>query len=346
MNHFKYLLSVFFPLCVAVFLYSGPHNVVQAIVWTMPLWSLIVLDWLSPSINPNHKKQIISSWYYNSLLYFLSFLQFFIIALLVIVASQLQWNSFNNIVTSIVNLIVMRILVGTSSGSSAIIVAHELIHRKNNFQRILGKLLLYTVCYPHFAIAHMQGHHKNVATPEDITTARLNESFKSYWKRVVIGHFRFAWNCEQQRITLSSNACYQILKNKVFQSVVIQCLLLASILAFFGWAALLVFVYQAISAIRLLETINYYQHWGLEKGRSNNAIAWVNLSQVTEYALLGLLNHLEHHKNASTHFYQTCSSAEGPMMPYGYFVTNLWVKLNNSSYRKISTKKLQQYFQK
>lgn len=242
----------------------------------------------------------------------------------------------------------MRILVGTSSGSSAIIVAHELIHRANFFQRTLGLLLLYTVCYPHFVIAHMQGHHLNVATPDDITTARLNESFKSYWKRVVIGHFRYAWNSEQQRIGLSTSSFYEIkvLKNKVLQSVIIELLLLVLILAFFGWAALLIFVYQAISAIRLLETINYYQHWGLEKGGSNNAIAWVNLSQVTEYALLGLLNHLEHHKNANTHYFQTSYSAEGPVMPYGYFVTNLWVKLNNSSYRKVSTQKLQQYFQK
>ncbi|SHE23792.1 Alkane-1 monooxygenase [methanotrophic endosymbiont of Bathymodiolus puteoserpentis (Logatchev)] len=106
------------------------------------------------------------------------------------------------------------------------------------------------------------------------------------------------------------------------------------IIIFFGWVAVVIFLYQAYSAVRLLETINYYQHWGLQQGKSQNNLAWVNKSQVTEYALLGISNHIEHHKNAKTPFYQTNYSNSGPIMKYGYFVTNLWVKLNNASYRK------------
>jgi alkane 1-monooxygenase len=94
------------------------------------------------------------------------------------------------ITRSIVNLIVLRILVGTTSGSSALIVAHELIHRSQRHKQVLGKMLLYTVCYEHFVIAHLQGHHLSVATPEDIATAKLDENFNSYWKRVIVEHAR------------------------------------------------------------------------------------------------------------------------------------------------------------
>lgn len=230
----------------------------------------------------------------------------------------------------------MRILVGTSSGSYAIIVAHELIHRPLKVQRILGRLLLYTVCYEHFRVAHLHGHHLRVATPEDIATARLGESFKTYWKRVTIKHFKYAWNDELQRLDLLHTPIYhyKMLTNSVLQGIIVECIILVLIIIFFGWVAVVIFLYQAYSAVRLLETINYYQHWGLQQGKSQNNLAWVNKSQVTEYALLGISNHIEHHKNAKTPFYQTNYSNSGPIMKYGYFVTNLWVKLNNASYRK------------
>ena len=141
------------------------------------MWLIIAIDFLSPKINPNKKKYIATLWFYDAILYGLAFLQFLIISLLLIYASQLQWGSVGEVATSFINLIVMRILVGSTSGSSAIIVAHELIHRSNLYQRILGRLILYTVCYEHFVIAHIQGHHLTVATPEDIATARLRESF-------------------------------------------------------------------------------------------------------------------------------------------------------------------------
>ncbi len=280
-------------------------------------------------------------------LYGLAFLQFLIISLLLIYASQLQWESIGEVATSLVNLIVMRILVGSTSGSSAIIVAHELIHRSNLHQRILGRLILYTVCYEHFVIAHVRGHHLTVATPEDTTTARLGESFESYWKRIYVAHFKYAWNFEQERLGQLKKLPvyhYKILTNSVFQGVFIEITLVITILFVFGWAAALIFLYQALSGVRLLETINYYQHWGLEQGKNKNTLAWINQSSFTEYALVGLSNHTAHHENATIPFQEIPYSKQGPKMPYGYFVTNLWVKLNNASYRRTSEQILKEYF--
>ena len=346
-NHLKYLSSFFFPGCVIWFLYTGPHDVTGALLWTIPLWSLIVVDWLSPKTNPNEKKRVVSSWFYDAILYALTFVQFLIISLLLFYASQLQWGTTYEIATSIVNLIVMRILVGTTSGSSAIIVAHELIHRSEMHMRVLGRLLLYTVCYEHFVIAHMRGHHLSVATPQDIATARLGESFETYWKRVYVGHFKYAWNSELQRLNLTQTPVYhyKMLANSVLQGLIVEFTLVMLMLAAFGWAAAIIFLYQAFSGVRLLETINYYQHWGLEQGKAGNTLAWVNQSSLTEYALVGLSNHIGHHQNATTSFHEIPYSEQGPKMPYGYFVTNLWVKLHNESYRRVSTRVLKHYLQ-
>ena len=346
-NHLKYLSSFFFPGCVVWFLYTGPHDATGALAWTIPLWSLIVVDWLSPKVNPNKQKHVVSDWFYDAILFALTFLQFLIISLLLVYASQLQWGSVQEIATSIVNLIVLRILVGTTSGSSAIIVAHELIHRSKLHLRVLGRLLLFTVCYEHFVIAHMRGHHLSVATPKDIATARLGESFETYWKRVYVGHFKYAWNSELERLSLTQTPVYhyKMLANSVLQGLIVEFTLVILILIAFGWAAAFIFLYQALSGVRLLETINYYQHWGLEQGKGGNTLAWVNQSGFTEYALVGLSNHIGHHQNAATSFYETPYSDQGPKMPYGYFVTNLWVKLNNESYQRVSARVLKNYLQ-
>ncbi len=346
-THLKYLASFYFPCCVVVFLYTGPHDAINALAWTMSLWLIILADFLSPKIDPNMSKKAIPAYYYDAILYALTAIQFLIISLLLIYANQLQWDSVNDSVTSIVNLIVLRILVGTTSGSSAIIVAHELIHRPQLYMRIMGRLLLYTVCYEHFVISHFRSHHLTVATPEDITTARLAESFTHYWKRVLPGHFIYAWHSEMQRLELgqSPGFHYHLLANSVLQGLLIEISLLFLILINFGWAAALIFLFQALSAVRLLETINYYQHWGLEQGKTGGALAWVNQSSVTEYALVGLSNHIAHHQNSATSFQETPYIEQGPKMPYGYFVTNLWVKLNNASYRKASKELLEKFFQ-
>ncbi|MCK4842839.1 MAG: fatty acid desaturase [Methylococcales bacterium] len=345
-DHLKYLTSFIFPACVVWFLYTGPHDAVTALAWTMPLWTIILVDWLSPKIDPISSKHIVSAWFYDGILYGLSFLQFFIIALLLIYASQLQWNSTQEIVVSIVNLIVLRILVGTTSGSSAIIVAHELIHRPQVHMRILGQLLMYTVCYDYFAIAHIRGHHLTVATPDDIETAHLGESFNHYWKRAYTEHFNYAWNYELQRLGLTNTPIYhyKMLANTVLQGLILKFFLLILIAIYFGWAALFIFLFQALSGVRLLETINYYQHWGLQQGKSANALAWVNQSSFTEYALVGLSNHIGHHQNSATPFYKIEYSEQGPKMPYGYFVSNLWVKLNNKSFRRNSALILKDFF--
>lgn len=344
-THLKYLSCFFFPACVAWFLYTGPHDAITALAWTLPLWSLIIVDWLSPKIKPEKQKHVVSDSYYDAILYALTFFQLLIISLLLIYASQLQWGSASDIGTSIVNLTVMRILVGTTSGSSAIIVAHELIHRPQVHMRLLGRLLLFSVCYEHFVIAHIRGHHLSVATPEDIATARQDENFKTYWKRVYAGHFKYAWNSELERLGLTQKSVYsyKILANSVLQGLIIEVALVLLILVTFGWAAAIIFLYQALSGVRLLETINYYQHWGLEQGKSENTLAWVNQSSLTEYALVGLSNHIGHHQNSATSFQQLPYSEQGPKMPYGYFVTNLWVKLNNESYRRTSTQILKDY---
>ena len=344
-NRLSDLLCLILPCTTMMFLISGPHASGEALVWTLPLWGLLIADWLSPDVTAQQTGSKASDKFYDGILLCLAFLQFINIGLMLTFVSRLQWDLPGELETGLVNLIVVRILVGTSSGSSAITVAHELIHRSQKSLQYLGRLLLCTVCYEHFAIAHQHGHHRSVGKPYDITTARQGESFNSYWKRVQIGYMRYAWHFEMDRLGIKQQPLrnFRIIHNRVLQSIVFQSLLVIVIWLIFGWLAALMFLYQAFTAIRLLETINYFQHWGLSEQQSGASLAWVNRSWITRKMLLSLSYHIDHHEHPSRHYQNINYSEQGPKMPYGYFVTNLWVKLSNSSYQRIAQRELKKF---
>lgn len=339
-----YLICLFLPTSVLLFLVSGPHGIASALAWTAPLWALLMADRLSPKVTSD-KVDEAPNRMMNGMLYALAFMQFINIGLMLSYVSQLQWHSLDQVGTGAVNLIVLRFMVGTSSVCSGIIVAHELIHRPKRHLQLLGRLLLCTVCYEHFAIAHKHGHHRNIGKPHDIATARLGESFRAYWKRVYLEHLLYAWHAEMERLKIDGNPFLNVktLQNRVLHGILIESFVVVSILYFFGWIAALLFLYQAFAAVRILEAINYIQHWGLGTDTPNHSIAWVNDSWITKHVLLGLSCHIDHHNNAARHFQTLRYSDQGPKMPYGYFVMNFWVKLNNSSFQKMAMRELEKY---
>jgi alkane 1-monooxygenase len=48
---------------------------------------------------------------------------------------------------------------------------HELLHKKEWFNKALGTWSYTKFMYSHFLDEHIKGHHKNVATPEDPATS-------------------------------------------------------------------------------------------------------------------------------------------------------------------------------
>lgn len=341
----SHLLSFILPVSTCLFLLSGPHELQAALAWTIPFWFVLLADWRGPKIKHSPDTGL-SDRYYDGLLYGLSLLQLGNVALMLNFISKLQWNSYQDITTGLVNLILLRFMVGTSSGTSGIVVAHELIHRSQWPTQQLGRLLLCSVCYEHFVITHKRGHHLSLGMPDDISTARLGESFDDYWKRVYIGYFSYAWCSELSRLGIRHRPFQlKLLNNQVFQGLALELVFLMLILTVFGWLAAFMFLYQALAAVRILETVNYFQHWGLQEGRFGKSFGWVTDSFMTRYALIGLSNHIGHHENETRHFHEIAYSDQGPKLPYGYFVMNLWVKLNNASFQRMAMSELKHFQQ-
>ncbi|MGZ8185078.1 MAG: fatty acid desaturase [Methylobacter sp.] len=339
----SHLLPFILPVSVFFFLISGPHGVGEALAWTIPFWIVLLADWLCPEVKTQQHR--LKNGFYDGILYGLAFLQLANVVLMLGYVSQLEWNSSGTVIIGLANLVAVRFLVGTSSGTSGIVVAHELIHRPQWHMQLLGRLLLCSVCYEHFVITHKRGHHLSTGMPQDIAMAHLGESFHDYWKRIYRGHLRYAWRSEQDRLGLFQNpfGSLKTIHNQVLHGLLVELILVVSITVFFGWIAAFMFLYQAFAAVRILETVNYFQHWGLEDGRYGHSYGWVNNSWLTRYTLIGLSHHIGHHQNEKKHFYEIAYSDQGPKMPYGYFIMNLWVKLNNASYQKMAIRELQQY---
>jgi alkane 1-monooxygenase len=111
------------------------------------------------------------------------------------------------------------------------------------------------------------------------------------------------------------------------------------LIAVFGPAVIPFMVIQAVFGFSLLETVNYLEHYGLlrqktESGRYQRCAAehsWNSDHIVTNLFLYHLQRHSDHHANP-TRRYQTLRSMEGaPNLPSGYasmigltYVPTLW----------------------
>jgi alkane 1-monooxygenase len=336
-----YCTSFILPVTTLLFLLHGPYGGYALLGWTLPFLLVLWLDWLTidtatPNLLVSHKG------FYDAILYALFSLQFCNIALMLPYVVQLSWQTPTDIGQSFINLVAVRFLVATSSGTSGIVVAHELIHRPQWHMQLMGRLLLCTVCYEHFVIAHKRGHHQDICLLDDIATARLGESFKTYWRRVYLGYLRYAWQSEVDRLQMTPGLG-RLLHNQVLQGLLVEISGLTIIWFNFGWLAAFMFLYQAFAAVRILEAVNYFQHWGLCDAQFSNSYGWVSNSWLTRHSLIGLSHHIGHHLDANKRFYEISYSDAGPKLPYGYFVMNLWIKLNNASYQKMALAELMRY---
>jgi alkane 1-monooxygenase len=134
---------------------------------------------------------------------------------------------------------------------------------QKNMNKFMSKLLLMSTLYMHFFIEHNRGHHKNVSTPLDPATSRLNENFYTFWPRTVIGGWMSAWHLESHRLKkMKQNFGIQyIMKCCVFK--LYKLLFVAAIYVVLVGLVLLGFIASSIIGFTLLEIVNYIEHYGL-----------------------------------------------------------------------------------
>lgn len=240
-------------------------------------------------------------------------------------------------------LIGKTLAMGLSCGVIGINVAHELGHRTHKYEQFLAKSLLLTSLYMHFYIEHNRGHHKNVSTPKDPATARLNEPIYRFWIRSITGSYNSAWKLEHLRFQRMGKRAFS-LKNDMIQFTIVQLLFVAFIGIIWGPVTLLLFLSTAFIGILLLETVNYIEHYGLVRNEVEPGVyekvkpfhSWNSEHVLGRLLLYELTRHSDHHYKATRKFQELRYFPQSPQLPFGYpasmvlsLIPPLWFSIMN-----------------
>lgn len=214
--------------------------------------------------------------------------------------------------------------MGMLCGVIGINVAHELGHRNTWYEQLMAKMLLLTSMYMHFFIEHNKGHHRNVSTREDPSSARLGEVLYLFWVRSVIYSYLSAWRIEKEKLK-KQNKNFFSLQNEMLLFQIIQLGFCVGVGLYFGWLIMTYFLLAAMMGFLLLETVNYIEHYGLERNKKGTSYervmpwhSWNSNHMVGRIILFELSRHSDHHYIASRKYQILRNIDESPQMPTGY----------------------------
>ncbi|MBC7888808.1 MAG: alkane 1-monooxygenase [Ferruginibacter sp.] len=215
--------------------------------------------------------------------------------------------------------------MGLLCGTFGINIGHELGHRVNPLEQGLAKASLLTSLYMHFFIEHNKGHHKNVATPGDPSSARYNEPVYLFYFRTIVFSYLSAWKISNAEIRKKGLPVIHW-KNEMLQAHVIQFLFVAMICVAFGPIITIYYLCAAAIGIGLLETVNYIEHYGLQRratgiGKYERAMpnhSWNSNHILGRLMLFELSRHSDHHYLAGKKYQILKNHPDAPQLPTGY----------------------------
>ena len=225
----------------------------------------------------------------------------------------------------LLDIVGKTLVMGLMCGTLGINVGHELGHRVNKGEQFLAKALLLTSLYLHFFIEHNKGHHKRVATPEDPSTARYGESVYRFYFRSIVFSYISAWHIAAREARKRGFKAFSI-HNEMLQYQLLQIVFVVAIGIVFSWTTALWFLAAALNGILLLETVNYIEHYGLQRKaiaadkweRAQPQHSWNSNHVIGRVMLFELSRHSDHHYLASRKYQVLRHHDDSPQMPTGY----------------------------
>lgn len=226
------------------------------------------------------------------------------------------------------------------TGGIGITVAHELFHKLNKWERLLGHILLLFVNYQHFILEHLSGHHKRVATPEDAASAKKGVTLFAFYPITLCGSWSSSWELESERLNklgYSKWSLVWIVHNAMLWYAVLPLIVslsLGTIMMMLSkqpnvklvWWTVGFFYWQGWLAHMLLEIINYVEHYGLRRKEISPGNyepvdithSWNAPHRVTNILLFKLQRHSDHHAHALRRYHVLRTFEESPQLPTGY----------------------------
>ena len=222
------------------------------------------------------------------------------------------------------DLIACILMMGTILGVNGINIGHELGHKtEHTVKRVLAHIMLLTAIQNHFIPYHNGGHHKDIGTPEDFTSAKEGDIFYFFALRSQIGGYFKTWVLESKRL---KNEDKSQLLNPMITYALLQMLYLFSIYYFGGIYLLFLYFITSVYGISILEAQNYFAHYGLRRKMQENGRyervqpkhSWNSDHIIGRVLLFELTRHSDHHHMGAKPYHLLESKEKSPNLPYGY----------------------------
>ena len=154
--------------------------------------------------------------------------------------------------------------------------------------------------------------------------AGYGESFYAFLPRVVFGEWASACHLERKRL-----AKYRLpfWHNEIWMYLTCTGAMAGLLGAAWGPRAVLCFGCQALVAVLLFESVNYLEHYGLERRKDPKTGAyervqpqhsWDSTARFTNHILIKLQRHADHHAHAGKRYQTLQAYEESPQLPSGY----------------------------
>lgn len=241
---------------------------------------------------------------------------------------------------SLTGFLGLALVAGLTSGL-AINTGHELGHKNSALEKWLSRLVLTVPAYGHFSIEHNRGHHRDVATPDDVASSRMGESIYKFARREVPGAFVRAWQCEKIRLENRGKTVWHW-DNQLLQSWGLSLAMAIALLVAFGWAMVPFLLIHHAFAYWQLSSANYIEHYGLLRQKDDSGHyercephhSWNSNHIFSNLMLFHLERHSDHHSHPLRRYQSLRHFEDLPQLPNGYFgvyllayVPWLWFKV-------------------
>ena len=170
-----------------------------------------------------------------------------------------------------------------------------------------------------------------------------------FWIKSMIFSYISAWKLEAYRLFRKRKSFWSI-HNEMIWFNVIHVSFTALIYFMFGLSGMIYFLIVAFMGMIVLETINYIEHYGLERNKNESGNyervmpyhSWNSNHIIGRLMIFELSRHSDHHFKASRKYQILKSYDDAPQMPTGYpgmmilsLIPPLWFYVMNPRVDKV-----------
>ena len=199
-------------------------------------------------------------------------------------------------------------------------VAHELTHRRDTRQAMIGQVIAGMAGYPLLGSEHVR-HHARAGDTSGAEWPRFDESVWRFSGRRALNIFAEAYG--------NGSAIWRRgARGRHVQGLRVATLTTLFIAALFalagGWAGLTIYLAVAVAVIFGMQLFTYIQHWGLgddrQGSKSSSGLGWEDDCRLQAWMTLGISLHHSHHQSTYRPYYSATLAGNSPRLPAGYVV--------------------------